>query len=82
MVLSIPISSETESRLRRLADAAGKDVKEYVSQMVEQAAARSSMDELLVPLRRQFSESGTSEEQLLGEIEEARDQYRAGDRKR
>jgi hypothetical protein len=77
MVLTIPIAPETEARLRRLADAAGTDVTTYVSQVVEQAAARPALEELLAPLRRQFAEAGTTDEQLMDEIAAAREVYRA-----
>ncbi|HTW93266.1 MAG TPA: hypothetical protein VMD30_00635 [Tepidisphaeraceae bacterium] len=40
MVLKLPISGETECRLRRLADAAGKDLTAYVAEIVQRAAGR------------------------------------------
>ena len=82
MVLQIPITSDTEAKLRRQAQAAGKDVTAYVSQLVEQAAARPSLDELLEPLRRQFAQSGATDEQLIAEITEAQASYRTEKRKR
>lgn len=82
MVLSIPISVETEARLRRLAEAAGKDVTTYVAQVVEEAVVKPTLNEMLAPVRKQFAESGTSDEQLLDEIMQARDRYRADQRKK
>ena len=38
MTLSIPINSETEARLRLLAEESGVDLPTLVSQLVEQAA--------------------------------------------
>lgn len=77
MMLSIPVTPETERRLRRMADAAGKEVADYVTQLVEQAAAKPSLDELLSPLRQQFAASGTTDERLVEEITAAQAAYRA-----
>ena len=82
MVLRIPVNPDTEARLRRQAQAAGKDVTAYVTQLVEQAAAKPALDELLAPLRQQFAQSGTSDEQLIAEITAAQAAYRAQKRKR
>jgi len=77
MVLSIPISPQTEARLRQQAQAAGKEVATYVAEIVERAAGQSSLDEVLSPLRKQFELSGTSDEQLIDEITSAQQAYRA-----
>jgi hypothetical protein len=82
MVLSIPISAETETRLRELADAAGADVTEYVSRIIEETVARPAIDEVLAPLRREFAQSGTTDEELREEIVQARRAFRADQRKR
>jgi predicted DNA-binding protein len=37
MTLHLPIDSETEARLRRLAEQAGKDLTAYVSEVIERA---------------------------------------------
>lgn len=81
MVLSIEIDPETEARLRAQASAAGKDVDAYVAELVQRAAAQSSVDEMLAPLRRQFAESGTSEQELTAQIQAAVDAYRAEKKK-
>jgi len=77
MVLTIELEPRTEARLRQQAKAAGKDVNSYVSKLVEQAAAKSSMDEILAPIRQQFAASGRSDEQLIADITEAQAEYRA-----
>ena len=77
MVLKIPVTAETEARLQVQARAAGKDVGAYVSQIVEQAAAKPSLDEHLAPLRQQFAESGTTDGQLVDQITSAQSAYRA-----
>ena len=82
MVLSISLNSETESRLRKLAQAAGKDVTSFVTHVVEQIAAGQSLEEILAPLRRQFAESGTTDEQLIDEITVAQAAFRADRQKK
>ena len=82
MTVSIYLSPQTEARLRRQAQAAGKEIDAYVTQLIEQAAARPALDELLAPLRQQFADSGTSDAQLIEQITEAQTAYRADLRKR
>ena len=77
MVLSIEIPPTTEERLRRQAKAAGKDVSTYVSELVEMASARDSLDEELAAIRNQFAATGVSEEELLGDVTAAQSEYRA-----
>lgn len=82
MVLSINVTEQTEMRLRQQAQAAGKEVSAYVSELIESAAARRSLDELLAPIRRQFAQSGVSDDQLIADITEAQADYRAEQRKK
>ena len=42
MVLRIPISEDTEARLRERARAAGKDVTQFVADLVERAAGTTA----------------------------------------
>ncbi len=77
MVLKISIAPNTEARLRTMAEAAGKDIDTFVSDLVEHAAAKSSLDEMLAPLRKQFAESGTGDAQLADEITVAQKNYRS-----
>lgn len=80
MVLSIDIPPQTEARLRKQAQAAAKDVNTYVSDLIEQAAAKPSLDELLASVRKQFELSGTSDEQLVQDISRAKAEYHLGKR--
>jgi hypothetical protein len=77
MVLNVDIAPQTEERLRQQAQAAGKDVRTFVSQLVEQAAAKPSLDELLAPLRKEFEATGISDAELISDITAAQAQYRA-----
>lgn len=76
MVLSIDIAPQLEVRLRLQAAALGTDVQSYVAQLVEQAAARVSLDEVLGPLRKQFAASGITDDQLIEDITEAQAESR------
>jgi len=76
MTLVIPVSPEVESKLRERAAAEGKDPAAYASKIIEQAVARPSLDELLAPLRREFAASGATDDELVGQISQARDAYR------
>ena len=76
MTLMVPLSTELEAKLRARAAAEGKDPGAYASKIIEQAISRSSIDEVLRPLREQFAASGTTDEELLEQINEARYAYR------
>ncbi len=52
-------------------------MRAFVAQLVEQAAAKPSLDEMLAPLRQQFAQSGISDEELIADITEAQAEYRA-----
>lgn len=81
VVLSIDITSQTESRLRTQAEAAGKDVKTYVSELIEQVAARSSLEEQLDPIRKAFAQSGIADEELIADITDAQAEHRSDKQK-
>ena len=76
MTLVVPVSPQVEARLRQQAAAEGTDPGTYASKLLEQALDRSSVDELLAPLREQFAVSGTSDEELIQQITDARTAYR------
>jgi hypothetical protein len=76
MTISIPLSPETESKLRTRAAAEGTDLSVYAAKLIEDAVNRPDLEELLAPLRRQFAASGDSDEQLIEHITSARDAYR------
>ena len=81
MMLSIDIAPQTEQRLRQQAEAAGKDVRQYVSEIVTQLASKPALEEILAPLRKRFAESGITEEELIADITEAQAEYRKQKRK-
>ena len=76
MALVVPMSPQVEARLRQQAAAEGEDPGVYASKLLEQAVGRSALDEILAPLRAQFAASGTSDEELVQQIADARSAYR------
>jgi hypothetical protein len=77
MVLNIEILPQTEERLRQQAQAAGKDVRQYVTEIVTQAVSKPALDEILAPLRKQFAETRIGDDELIRDITEAQADYRA-----
>ena len=77
MVLSLSISPEAEANLKVKAAAAGVDVATYAARMLEFAATRPSLDEVLAPLRDEFERSGMSEDELTELLENAKHEARA-----
>jgi hypothetical protein len=76
MTLMVPLSPQVEEKLRARAAAEGKDPTAYASKVLEQAVNRPSLDEILAPLRQEFADSGTTDEELVRQIIEARESYR------
>jgi gamma-glutamyl:cysteine ligase YbdK (ATP-grasp superfamily) len=64
MVLTLAISEEAEARLKAKAAVAGLDATALAAELLEQAVARRSVDELLAPVRQQAADSGMSDDQL------------------
>jgi hypothetical protein len=80
MSLTIEINPQTEARLRRQAEAAGRDLGTYVAALIEEAASRRSLEEVLAPLRQEFAASGMSDGELVDLITTAQDAYRRDNR--
>ena len=74
-------------RLDRVAAAAsgrsgGAGYGAYVTQLVERAADKRSLDEVLEPLRAKFAASGVSDDELVQDITDAQADYRAAKHKK
>jgi hypothetical protein len=76
MRLSINISPKAEKRLKKRAAAHGKQIAEYASEIVEEAAIKPTLNELLEPLRKEFESSGVNEQELVEQITAAQKAYR------
>ena len=64
MEITISVPSKIESILAQKAAAKGQDIKEFIETLVERQAVKSSLDEILAPMRRDFAESGMTEGDL------------------
>lgn len=76
MTLVVPVTPRVKAKLQQQAAAEGKDTAAFASQLLEQAVRRFSLDEQLAPLREQFASSGTTDEELVEQITQAREAYR------
>ena len=72
MMITIDLPSEVEIALREKATVDGKDIQNYIEDSLKKLALQPSLDEILAPLRKNFEESGMSEEDLDNLIESER----------
>lgn len=73
MTLTIHVPKNVGAILEEKAKSNGKDVVEYVEDLIEKDIDRSkTLDEILAPIRKNFSESGMTEEELDELIESER----------
>jgi hypothetical protein len=73
MTITIDLSSEVENALLEKASANGKDIQNYIEDLLRKQALRPTLDELLAPVRRDFEESGMGEEDLNDFFDDLRD---------
>ena len=78
--LTIHLSKDAQAKLLAQASQLGRPLDDYASELLEHAAAAPGVDAILAPLRKEFADSGTTDEQLLDQINEARDEYHAARR--
>lgn len=65
MSVTVDLKPETEEQLRRKADASGASLGVYLADILQEHVDRGpTLDERLAPARKQFEESGMSEEEL------------------
>jgi len=73
MILTIELNPETEAKLKDRAVALGFEVDDYVESLIEKDLDKSkTLDEIFAPVRREFEESGMSEDELDDLIYQAR----------
>jgi hypothetical protein len=72
MELTISVPKEVESVLAQKAAAEGKDIKSFVEGMITTQALRPELDQILAPVRADFTASGMSEDELEEFIESER----------
>ena len=64
MTLTITLPTDAEAKLRERAQAEGEDVSSYAARLLQDAVTAPSIDDLLVPFRRQVEQSGMTDAQL------------------
>lgn len=64
MELTISISEKTANILRERAKADGRDVNDFVTDIVEEKALTPTLDELLAPVRQEVKDKGITEDEL------------------
>lgn len=75
MTITLRLSDEDERRLAERAVKSGRDLPSYVKLLIERdIRIPASIDEILSPMRRQFEESGMTEDGLDELVEEAREE--------
>lgn len=78
MTLSIQLPPATEAKLRERATASGEPLDAFVSKLVQSfATAPASLEEISGPIYQQFLQSGTTEDELIDELERAEHEMRA-----
>lgn len=60
--LTIDLTPDVKTALEHKAK--GKDIKQYVQNLVQKQALRPTLEEALAPVRQEFAESGMSEDDL------------------
>jgi hypothetical protein len=82
MSLTINLPADAEARLAEQATSIGVDVPTYVERILRAAASRTSLDQVLKPIRRSFRESGMTEDELSEILVKAKKEMRADRRTR
>ena len=68
--ITVKIPDPTEETLRRQAEAAGKPVEQFVSEVLEaQAAPAKTLRDIGASVHKRFLESGMSEDELADRLE-------------
>ncbi|MDQ3650187.1 MAG: hypothetical protein M3458_07950 [Acidobacteriota bacterium] len=64
MELTITVPKEVEHILEQKAAASGQDIKAFVESIVNKQALYPVLDEILAPARKEFIDSGMTEDEL------------------
>ena len=73
MTITIDLSPEQERRLAERAARAGQDVTGYVHHLIDRDIDAESLDAILAPVRRDFEQSGMTDDDLAALVEEVRE---------
>jgi hypothetical protein len=84
MTILVEVRPEEERELRERARTSGRELPEYVQQVLEEhirpspdsAMASKTFDQILAPVREGWHRSGMTEEEITALFEETRDEVR------
>ena len=76
MTINISLSPEQARRLTERAIQAGQGVTAYVHHLIDRDIKAESLDAILAPVRRNFEQSGMTDEDLATLVEEVREDIR------
>jgi len=82
MTVAVSLTSEIEAKLAAKAKSAGMDVPTDAAKVLQAAATRAPLDEILEPVRRRFAESRLTEEQVAEQYGIEKHADRAAKRRR
>jgi len=76
--VTLRLSKDAEAKLTERAAATGKPLSEYISTLVESVVETPrALAEISGPVYRRFLDSGTTDEELSEELEQAKHEMRA-----
>jgi hypothetical protein len=73
MTITIDLRPEQERRLAERAARAGQDIAAYVRHLIDRDIDAESLNAILAPVRRDFEESGRTDDDLAALVEEVRE---------
>ncbi len=73
MTITISLSPEQEKRLAERADQVGQEVVPDIHRLIDRDIQAESLDAILAPVRRNFEQSGRTDEDLAALVEEVRE---------
>lgn len=76
MTITIDLNPEQERRLAARAARAGQDVPGYVHHLIDRDIGVESLDTVLAPVRRDFKQSGMTDDDMAALVEEVREDIR------
>ena len=74
MTITIDLSVEQQRQLAAKAAQAGHERSAYVHQLIDRDVEAERLDAILAPVRRNFEQSGMTDEELSALVEEVREE--------
>ena len=74
MTITIDLSVELQRRLTAKAAQAGHELSAYVHQLIDRDLEAESLDAILASVRRDFEQSGMTDEELSALVEDVREE--------